>query len=643
MPRTYIPRSQTGNKKTYDGKTLENAVVKIRKGMSYRKASLKFGIPTTVLHRHVKCEVKKQGGQCILSEELETEFVDKIITCADWGYPLSELDVRCFVKHHLDRCGRTVKKFRNNLPGTDWAKHFMKRHKEKISPRVAQNIKRNRAAVRSEDIVKYFDNLRNTIADVPPHLIVNYDETNLCDDPGKKKILCRRGCKYPERIMNSSKSSTSVVFAATADGTVLPPYVIYKAQHLYDTWTNGGPKGTRFNRTQSGWMDAATFLDWILTICIPYFRQFDGKKVLIGDNLSSHLSPEVVKQCEDNNIAFVFLPPNSTHLCQPLDVAVFRALKQAWRSVLEMWKLGVGSTKSSVDKQYFPILLRQVCVKLHEDGKFGDNVQSGFRKTGIFPLDPKKVLSKLPGSVCATDEDDNDNPAINDSLTDFLRTKRYGNCDPQSANRPQRKKRLQVSPGKSIRTADFQEPSEDFDLNAYANEAVEPSTSAQDMLTQSHSQSVCLSVSTSQHKQQTGQRVVPGRRLRAPHIQDSNENGGDCLSVDVSTDRLAVAISEENTLNLSKSTDFDLTSYVVVNFGQKCKKLFIGQITQVISPGKTYEATFMRESAKVKGVFLFPDVDDKSVFDIEQVICELPHPKLLRRGRMKFDVDLSVM
>lgn len=425
--------------------------------------------------------------------------------------------------------------------------------------------------------------------------------------------------------MNSSKSSTSVVFAAAANGTVLPPYVIYKAQHLYDTWTIGGPKGTRFNRTQSGWMDGATFLDWILTICIPYFKQFDGKKVLIGDNLSSHLSPEVVKQCEDNNIAFVFLPPNSTHLCQPLDVAVFRPLKQAWRSVLELWKIGAGSTKASVDKQYFPILLRQVCTKLHENRKFGDNVQSGFRKTGIFPFDQEKVLSKLPGSRPTGTTDEDGNTVLADSLTDFLRSKRYGNCDPQSANRPQRKKRLQVAAGRSIRTADFQDSNEDCDTSACANEptGVEPSVSVQ-------------STSTS------GQNVVRRKSGEASHTQDPNEDENIGLSADVSTS-VAVPILEEDTLDQGQHTDFDLTSYVVVNFGQKCKKLFIGQITQVITPGKTYEATFMRESAKVKGVFLFPDVDDKSVFEIEQVICKLPHPQLLRRGRMKFNVDLSVM
>jgi len=55
--------------------------------------------------------------------------------------------------------------------------------------------------------------------------------------------------------MNFTKSVTSVMFAPAADGTLLPPYIIYKSMHLYNKWTEGGPRGARYNRTPSGWMD----------------------------------------------------------------------------------------------------------------------------------------------------------------------------------------------------------------------------------------------------------------------------------------------------------------------------------------------------------------------------------------------------
>lgn len=55
---------------------------------------------------------------------------------------------------------------------------------------------------------------------------MNFDETNLSDDPGWKKVITRRGTKYPKRVINSSKSATSLMYAALADEKVLPPYVV---------------------------------------------------------------------------------------------------------------------------------------------------------------------------------------------------------------------------------------------------------------------------------------------------------------------------------------------------------------------------------------------------------------------------------
>lgn len=129
-----------------------------------------------------------------------------------------------------------------------------------------------------ETINNYFDELTNELKDVPLSNIVNYDETNLSDDPGKRKVIIRRGTKYPERIINSSKASTSVMFAAAADGTILHPHVVCKAKHLYQSWAEGGPKNARYNRTNSGWFDSFCFEDWVLTVALPYLKKEQVEK-----------------------------------------------------------------------------------------------------------------------------------------------------------------------------------------------------------------------------------------------------------------------------------------------------------------------------------------------------------------------------
>lgn len=80
------------------------------------------------------------------------------------------------------------------------------------------------------------------------------------------------------------------MIAAAADGTILSPYVVYKAHNIYDTWRQNGPNGCRYNSSKSGWFDGATFEDWVRSMALLYFSNKSKDKFLIGDNLASHLT-----------------------------------------------------------------------------------------------------------------------------------------------------------------------------------------------------------------------------------------------------------------------------------------------------------------------------------------------------------------
>ena len=167
------------------------------------------------------------------SEEEERQIVGHLLKCADFGMPLNNIDMQLVVKGYLTKIDRTVDRFRNNTPGDDWCSSFTKRH-PMLSERMCQNIKRARAKVDPEQVKQYFENLKKVVEGVPPANILNYDETNLADDPGRKKCIFRRGVKYPERVINHSKGNISLMFAGSATGELLPPYVIYKAKNLWE-------------------------------------------------------------------------------------------------------------------------------------------------------------------------------------------------------------------------------------------------------------------------------------------------------------------------------------------------------------------------------------------------------------------------
>lgn len=89
------------------------------------------------------------------------------------------------------------------------------------------------------------------------------------------------GTKYPTKVENFAKSNITLVMCDSASGSLLPLYVIYKSDYVYDQWVKGEPKGKsycedvccahglHFNRSKSDWMDVALFSDWFFSTFLP--------------------------------------------------------------------------------------------------------------------------------------------------------------------------------------------------------------------------------------------------------------------------------------------------------------------------------------------------------------------------------------
>jgi hypothetical protein len=239
MVRNYKRSPGTRPYKNYTDDLLNEAKENVSKGkMSLAKASKIYKIPLGTLHNKLNGKhSKKNRGQSVLSETEERSMLDSILVAADWGYPLNSLDFRFYTKAYLDTANKIVPRFKNNFPGEDWAFSVLRRYKDLVTSRISTNIKPSRAQVGPQELTAYHSHFGDLLAGIPPSNIVNYDETNMSDNPGRMKVICRRKVKYVEKVIHHSKSCTTVMFAATADGTLLPPYVIYKAAHLWDSWT----------------------------------------------------------------------------------------------------------------------------------------------------------------------------------------------------------------------------------------------------------------------------------------------------------------------------------------------------------------------------------------------------------------------
>lgn len=443
MPRVY--KRKIGSRRyltTYTPETIDKALKEVKSGKPIRKTAEKYKIPYATLRKYNEKGLpkKKHGGQTCLTPETERALVQTLSVLADWRVPLDKMDIRFLVKTYLDRKNVTEARFKDNMPGEDWVITFMKRHN--LTKRVADNVRISRALVNEDVINAFFDNLEAELHGISPECIFNYDETNVTDDPGAKTVIVKRGHgRRVERKQEHSKQAISIMFSGNATGKLYPPMVVYKAKNLYTGWTKGGPPGSCYAVSKNGWFDGTTFQQWYFNVFLPEAIKLQGTKVLIGDNLGSHFSPEVIQSTVENDIKFITLPPNATHLCQPLDVAVFRSLKQSWREILQGWRKESRS-KGSIPKEQFPTLLSRLMNTLK-----AQNLISGFSATGIFPLDRHQVLKRLPGANKELVEE-GDNEVLNASVLTLLKENVGLGVEP--GKQQKRKRGQKCEPGKRI-------------------------------------------------------------------------------------------------------------------------------------------------------------------------------------------------
>ena len=377
----------------YSAKTMDYAIEAVRDGrLSMCGAVRKFNIPKGTLSNRLKgLHPGKLGRPPAITEEDERYLLSRILLRAQWGFPINKLEIRLSVKHYLDYHGKLIKQFPDNLPGLDWVRSFVNRHNNLY---LMRNIKRS-SPVTQETLTEYHNNLSKRISNHSLNQIFAAYK------------------KYPEDDTNHSESSVSVMFCCSADGTLLPPFSVYKSTDTNESWTKFGPKGepcctdtcckggSRRIYSESSLSDLASFERWMETCFLPHAKNIPGSKILISDNQSSLLSENVFRLCEENDISFLCLPLNASHLTQPLDVAFFGSLKVAWKKVtsnlIKENNKKKHPSKGIVDEDWLPFLLKQLFNEPTLKQNIRDDITIGFRDTGICPLDVNPLLNRFTG------------------------------------------------------------------------------------------------------------------------------------------------------------------------------------------------------------------------------------------------------
>jgi 4-hydroxybenzoate polyprenyltransferase len=188
-----------------------------------------------------------------------------------------------------------------------------------------------------------------------------------------------------------SKAWTSFIECISATSRGLDPLVIFKGKSVQQQWYPKSLdefKGWHFTATENGWTTDETALEWLQKVFLPQTALYDPNeaRLLILDGHGSHETTEFMWECYLHNVRLLFLPPHTSHVLQPLDLAVFSSLKNSYRKQVGLLSLLTDSTpigKRNFLRCYYRARIEALTAR---------NIRAGWQASGLWPINSAKPL-----------------------------------------------------------------------------------------------------------------------------------------------------------------------------------------------------------------------------------------------------------
>lgn len=400
MPRSYKKKKPPPS---YSLQDLQEAVQMVmEKKMSQREAQKKYGIPKSVIQLRVSGKVsiehKGAGRPTTLTEKDEQDIAECLLARAKFGYPCDRRELLNLVAEYV-KTNNIINVFTDGVPGEDWYLGFMRRHPRLTlkKPELLQALRKQNA---TPDIVyDFYDTLQSVYEDknlINPDkacFVFNTDESGFKSDPSRLRGIGEKGKSLSRVSGGSGRESTTVLACASASGAVMPPFVVFKGAAVQPRWVSEKAyPDTHYAVSKGGWMEGPIFYNWFMKAFVPYVNKIRDVKglpnhevALIYDGHASHVTLQLCKAALENKVTLIRLPSHLTDKLQPLDKCVFGPVKTNWeRLLVEHGKLAMGQNHQRLSKKNFVELLGEVWHLSMTPA----NIISGFRSTGIFPINP---------------------------------------------------------------------------------------------------------------------------------------------------------------------------------------------------------------------------------------------------------------
>lgn len=265
------------------------------------------------------------------SDEQEATMVQHLIKQFDDLQPLTVEDFRDYIAtaFHEDVSRMFVES-------------FLQRHHDEIQLSTCKPQELKRIALTKELAEAYVEELRRVCVGVPACLVYNLDESGCQEWVDAKPKLALVPTNTPgEKLVYAVKRDgklVSVMPCISLSGLAPCPLVVVRRKTLdKDLYTKGLKKGIDafILPSESGYVTTSIFIQWLEDIFVPWLTAIryifscpTDPAVVICDSFIAHTHPSTLEILNTHNIKLIHFPAHSSHIFQPLDIAIFGVMKR---------------------------------------------------------------------------------------------------------------------------------------------------------------------------------------------------------------------------------------------------------------------------------------------------------------------------
>jgi hypothetical protein len=353
--------------------------------------------PVTLTRHHKGLQADRDTkilNQLKVSPQQENELVQYIIRLTERSYPPTR-----------DMIINFVRGLAKAEVSQTWVTRFLQRHRDALTNRYTNPMASVRHAADSYDKYRaYFTVVEQNIEkyDILPQNRYNMDEKGfMAGVLGKQKRVFSKASwtrNYKKQASHDgSREWITLLACIGADGTVLPPGLIFSADSKtpQSSWLSDVDKkkhSVYTTVTPSGWSNDDVGLGWVEQVFEPLTRDKARRKwrLLIMDGHGSHVTIEFLTFCVERRILVPIFPPHSTQTLQPLDVACFSPLAQAYTKTLGIRLQKQQNIVGFKKRNFFSILW-----EAWKSSFTKELVKRAFEVVGIEPVNPSLILDRF--------------------------------------------------------------------------------------------------------------------------------------------------------------------------------------------------------------------------------------------------------